>query len=92
MRVMVVDDQEEFRALTRTMLEEDRDFQVVAEARDGDEAVELAEQARPDLVLMDILLGHMNGFEATRRILSLHPHVTVVLVSIYTDKEFSRAG
>lgn len=91
-RVLVVDDQEEFRCLAWTMLEEDEGFQVVAEAADGDEAVELAEKERPDLVLMDVQMPRMNGFEATKIILDHHPETRVVLVSMNSDEELSRAS
>ena len=87
-----MDDQEDFRRLVREMLNEDNGFQLVAEATDGDEAVELAEQEQPDVVLMDVMMPRMNGFEATRRILDRHPETKVVLMSVSTDKEVAQAS
>ena len=91
-RVLVVDDQRAFRSLARMMLETDGGFQVVAEAADGDEAVELVEEVKPDVVLMDVNMPRMNGLEATRRILARHPETKVVLMSISSDGELLRAS
>ena len=63
------------------MLEREADFLVVAEASDGNEAVELMDKANPDLVIMDVQMPLMDGFEATRLILQHHPDTRVVLVS-----------
>ena len=80
-RVMLVDDEELYRCLVRTALEREDDFQVVAEASDGREAVELADEVNPDLIIMDVLMPYMDGFEATRLILERNPEARVVLVS-----------
>ncbi len=79
--VMLVDDEESYRSLVRTALEREDDFQVVAEASDGREAVELAEDVNPDLIIMDVRMPYMDGFEATRLILERNPEARVVLVS-----------
>ncbi len=80
-RVMIVDDQGEYRRLLRAMLERESDFLVVAEASDGNEAVELMDEANPDLVIMDVQMPLMDGFEATRLILQHRPDTRVVLIS-----------
>ena len=80
-RVMIVDDEQTYRRLLRAMLEREDDFQVVAEAADGNEAVQLADQVNPDLIIMDVQMPSMNGFEATRTILQRHQDTRVVLVS-----------
>ena len=92
LRVLVVDDQEEFRRLAREMLEADGGLQVVAEAADGDQAVELVHEEKPDLVLMDVQMPRMNGFQATGHILDTHPEIKVVLVSTSNEEEFARTS
>ncbi len=80
-RVMIVDDDETYRRLVRAMVEREDDFQVVAEATDGNEAVELADEVNPDLIIMDVQMPSMGGFEATGTILQRHQDARVVLVS-----------
>jgi DNA-binding NarL/FixJ family response regulator len=79
--VLLVDDHRAFRLAVRTVLDADPVYTVVAEAADGQEAVDLALRLRPDLVLMDVRLPVVNGVEATRRILAAAPLTTVVLLS-----------
>ena len=81
--VLVVDDQEPFRPAAGVVLDRTDGFDLVGEARSGEEAVVMAGELRPRLVLMDINMAEMNGIEATRRILSEHPDTTVILVSTY---------
>ncbi len=81
--VLVVDDQEPFRRAARVVLGHTDGFELVAEARSGEEAVTVADAVQPDLVLMDINMAGVNGVEATRRILQANPRTTVVLVSTY---------
>lgn len=78
-RVMVVDDQALVRAGFCSLLDSDDELTVVGEASDGREAVDLAEAARPDVVLMDIRMPNMDGIEATRR-LAAGPDAPAVLV------------
>ena len=92
-RVMVVDDYEPFWRLVSETLAKGRDFQVVATAASGEEALRLADGVCPDLVLMDVELGSgMNGFEAARRTLSRHPNTKIVLLSMYDGAEYSRVA
>ena len=81
--VLVVDDQAPFRLAAKAVLRRLAEFELVGEASNGSEAVELAGDLRPALVLMDINMPEMNGIEATRRILSAHPEVVVFLCSTY---------
>ena len=86
-RVLVVDDQPPFRAAARAVLDRVKGFELVAEAASGEEAVELHESLRPDLVLMDINMGAMDGIEATRHITAGDPATMVILVSTYAEAD-----
>lgn len=81
--VLIVDDQVPFRLAARAVLRRAEGFALVGEAADGGEAVAMASELAPDLVLMDINMPTMNGIEATRRILESAPGTTVFLCSTY---------
>jgi two-component system, NarL family, response regulator DegU len=86
-RVMLVEDHQIFRSGLRRTLELDQQLKVVAEAVDGEEAVTLAEQFQPDIILMDINLPKQNGLQATRQIKAKHPEIGVVVLTAYHDDE-----
>jgi DNA-binding NarL/FixJ family response regulator len=86
-RVLIADDHALVRAGVRALLERLSDVQVVAEASDGFEVLDLIEQHEPHLVLMDIAMPGLNGLEATRALAKKHPEVRVVVLSIYADEE-----
>ena len=81
--VLVVDDQAPFRLAARAVIGRAAGFELVGEAATGEEAVELAGQLHPDLVLMDINMPGINGIEATARITREHPRTSVILLSTY---------
>jgi DNA-binding NarL/FixJ family response regulator len=81
--VMIVDDQPPFRAAARAVVARVDGFDLVAEAESGEEAVAEGGRLRPDLVLMDINMGAMDGIEAAQRITAARPETMVVLVSTY---------
>ncbi|MHB8533794.1 MAG: response regulator [Solirubrobacteraceae bacterium] len=90
-RVLVVDDQAPFREVARAVVELTDGFEVAGEAESGEESIALAEELRPDLILMDINLPGISGLEATRQILSgdgAHPHIVVLVLSTYEASEF----
>lgn len=89
-RVLLVDDHDSFREWLREYLEEQPDFQVVAEAADGPAAVLLAQTMKPDVVLMDVVMPE-SGIEATRRIKDAHPSVRVIALSMYRQRRFVEA-
>jgi DNA-binding NarL/FixJ family response regulator len=81
MSLMVVDDSPAFRLAVETLVQSEPGFEIVAEAATGEQALDMYRGASPDVVVMDIRMPGMGGIEATRRILGLHPHAAVVLVS-----------
>jgi DNA-binding NarL/FixJ family response regulator len=95
-RIVIADDHEMMRAGLRSILEKQSGFEVVGEASDGLEAVWLAAQLQPHIVLMDIAMPLMNGVEATRRIAAANRDVKVVALSVNCEQsmisEMFRAG
>lgn len=85
--VIVVDDYGELRSLIVTFLNAYSSFQVVGEAQNGCEAVEMVEQLKPQIVLMDIIMPVMDGLTATRMIKKRFPDVFVILYSGDEDEE-----
>ena len=83
-RVLIVDDQQPFLAALRAVVARLSEFTLVGEATSGEQAVELAAAMSPDLVLMDINMGGIDGLEATSQIVKARPETLVVLVSTYT--------
>jgi DNA-binding NarL/FixJ family response regulator len=84
-RVVVVDDQEPFRSAARAVVEVTNGFTFAGEATSGAEAVELCKEVEPDLVLLDVRMPGMDGFETARRIGPSHPDTVVVLLSSYAS-------
>ena len=86
--VLLVDDQEMFRDLARSVLETGEDYRVIGEAGGGIEAVRMTRELRPDLVVMDIQMPDMGGIEATREIVTSVPGTQIVLMSMGSDSEY----
>jgi two-component system response regulator NreC len=84
---VVADDHTIVRQGLCAILKAHPDVEVVGEASDGREAVRLAGELEPDIVIMDIAMPKLNGLEATRRIADRHPRVRVLILSMYTDME-----
>ena len=82
-RVLIVDDQALVRAGFRMILEAQDDLEVVGEAADGEQALELAAQQRPDVVLMDIRMPVLDGLEATRRLVRDQPSARVLVLTTF---------
>jgi len=85
LKVLLVDDHALVRRGFRRMLEDEPTFQVAGEASDGLEAVELAEQLRPHVIVMDCALPQMNGIEASRRILAKLPETAILMLSMHSE-------
>jgi len=87
-RILLTDDHTLFRQGIRTLLAAEPDFDVVAEAADAAEAVAMARQSRPDIVLMDVGMTGLSSFEATRVIRKERPETHVIFLSMYDDDEY----
>jgi signal transduction histidine kinase/ActR/RegA family two-component response regulator len=90
-RVLLADDHAVMRQSLALMLGQERDIEIVGEAQDGAEAVELADTLKPDVILMDISMPGMNGVDATRIIRGAHPEICVIGLSMYEEGECSQA-
>jgi len=87
-RILIADDHAFVREGTRRILEQEPDLEVVAEAGDGEEAVKLACDLKPDVALVDVAMPRLDGIEATRRIKAQCPAVAVLVLSAYDDDQF----
>ena len=87
-RVLLVDDHPIVRNGIRSLLSRRRDIDVVGEADDGEAAISSAGDLDPDVVIMDIGLPQMSGFEATRMLLMQRPHTRVIMLTVYDNKEY----
>jgi DNA-binding NarL/FixJ family response regulator len=88
--VLLVDDHSLVRRGFRRMLEDEADIEVVGEAGDGEESVQLAKTLRPQVVVMDCALPGMNGLEATRRIIDESPETSVLMLSMHSESTWVR--
>ncbi len=86
--VLLADDQAVVREGFRMLMEAEKDIKVVAEARNGREAVQLTKKFCPDVVVMDIAMPLLNGFEATRQILKAAPATKILALSAHSDVEY----
>jgi DNA-binding NarL/FixJ family response regulator len=87
-RVLLADDHGVLRKGVRFLLQQDPQYHVVGEADDGRQAVALAEELSPDVVIIDIAMPNLNGIEATAQITKKNPRIIVIVLSMYSDEEY----
>ncbi len=87
-RILIADDHGIVRKGIRFLLETQDDLRVIGEASDGREAVRLAEELEPDVVIMDIAMPHLSGIEATEQIIRRTPAIGVIVLSMHSDEAY----
>lgn len=87
-RILLAEDHAVVRQGTRELLEQQDDLEVVAEAADGQQAVQLALKERPDVVIMDYAMPKLNGIEATRHIKAVAPGIAVLVLTAYDSDQY----
>ena len=85
--ILIADDEPAFRSGLRALLKSTDDLALVADATTGSEALRLAAELQPDIILMDINMPGVNGIEATRRILTTSPHIGILILTMFEDDD-----
>jgi two-component system, NarL family, response regulator LiaR len=85
--ILLADDHPLMRLALRTVLEKQNDFEVIGEAGNGEEAIQMSLELEPDVVIMDISMPHLNGLEATRQIKDRCPQIAVLILTVHNDSE-----
>ena len=86
--VLIADDHPLVREALRQALDNENDMEIVAEAAEGEEAVKLASELKPDVAVMDIIMPKLNGIEATRKIKEIAPDIAILILTAYDDDEY----
>ena len=87
-KILLADDHPMMREGIRHLLEREPDFQVIGEAGDGEEAVTMASEQMPDVILMDVGMPKLSGLEATRQIKAKHPHIAIIVLTVHDEDEY----
>lgn len=85
--IVIADDHPLLRQALKQSLNQQPDFRVVAEAIDGEEVLRIAQELKPDIIIMDIAMPKINGLEATKRIKETNPLIAVLILTVYDDNE-----
>jgi DNA-binding NarL/FixJ family response regulator len=88
LKILLADDHGVVRKGLRFLLETEPDLEVIGEAADGRQAVDMTGELHPDVVVMDIAMPRLNGIDATGQIVRQHPEVGVIMLSMYSDEEY----
>ena len=86
--ILIVDDHQEFRRIIRQILQAESDLAVSGEAADGEAAIEYVRRHQPAVVLMDVAMPRLDGFEATRRIKTMQPDAKVFILTVHTEEGY----
>jgi len=89
-RILIADDHGVIRGGLRAILEDEPGFEVIGEANDGEEALHLVSELRPDIVLLDIAMPGIDGSECTRRLTMMYPQIHVLILTVYEDESLLR--
>jgi two-component system, NarL family, response regulator NreC len=87
-QILLADDHTLMRQGLRHILESQSDFEIVAEASSGIEAVEAARRLKPDVAIVDVAMKELNGIEATSQIIKQSPHTAILILSMYSDERY----
>ncbi len=87
-RIVLVDDHKVLRHGLSQALKGEEDMEIVGQAENGYEAVKIAQELVPDVMMMDIAMPELNGIEATRQILKMHPQIRIITLSMHSNKKF----
>ena len=90
--ILAVDDDRSFRGILGSLLSQDSGVDLIGEAENGEEAVRVSRELQPDVVLMDITMPRVNGFDATRKIKSDRPETKVIMLTIYSNDYYERVA
>jgi two-component system, NarL family, nitrate/nitrite response regulator NarL len=92
LRILIADDQPPILRMVRQILDEHPHLEVVGEASDGAQAVLMVARVKPDVVILNVVMPKMSGFEAARRIHAQSPSVSIVILSTHKDAQFIAAA
>jgi len=87
-KIMLADDHALIRSGVRNLLKLSKDIEVIAEAENGRQAIDLFEEVRPDLIILDISMPDMNGMDAGLKILEIDPSANILMLSMYDDEDY----
>jgi DNA-binding NarL/FixJ family response regulator len=87
-KILLVDDHKMFRDGLRNLISQEMGLEPIGEAKDGNEAVAMAEKYSPDVMIMDLSMPGLNGLEATRKILEIRPQTKIIILSMHSDRRY----